>query len=197
MQKRRDFAVRQIQLIRDKILNSYLDTIEDSFQENHSRFKLINYGTGSGKTHQLFEAICQTIEKHPDVQTIGIYVAPLREHLSVPSQVKEKYLDIPVYKLNSREMKTTDKYLKLYKNWTPLILNNKDIWKIDLKKISREKLDEARQNIQGIPNTVTRLKFVQRFEFGDKKVQEKQTDKVRDDLISRIEKFLVLVVLII
>lgn len=65
MQEERNIAVGQLKLIRDQILNSYLNIIEKSFQENHSQFKLINYGTGSGKTHQLFEAMCQTIEKYP------------------------------------------------------------------------------------------------------------------------------------
>jgi hypothetical protein len=37
---------------RDQIINSYLTTIETSFRENISQLKLINYGTGSGKTYQ-------------------------------------------------------------------------------------------------------------------------------------------------
>jgi len=104
---------------RSKILNSYLTTIEDSFRENRPQLKLINYGTGSGKTHQLFQAICETIGRHLDVQVIGVYIAPLREHLQVPDKVAEKYPDIPVYTINSLEMKTTDEHIKLYKKWIP------------------------------------------------------------------------------
>lgn len=49
---------------RSKILDSYLTTIENSFRANRPQIKLINYGTGSGKTHQLFQAICETAERY-------------------------------------------------------------------------------------------------------------------------------------
>ena len=52
----------QLESIRDKILNSYLDIIEESFQKNSSQFKLINYGTGSGKTHQ-FRTYARSISR--------------------------------------------------------------------------------------------------------------------------------------
>ena len=194
MQKGKDIASQQLESIRDKILNSYLQPIEDSFQEQRSQLKLINYGTGSGKTHQLFEAICQTIQKYQEIQTIGIYVAPLREHLSVPTFVRDRYPDIPVYKINSLEMKTTDKYLNLYKKWIPSILKNKDIWQVDYKNISHEELDEVKQNLQQVPSIINQLRLIQGFDFGDKKTQEKQVQKVRNNLISSIEKFLVFLI---
>ncbi|WP_013322966.1 hypothetical protein [Gloeothece verrucosa] len=65
MQQPTDSPNQEPHLARSKIINSYLTTIEDSFLENRSQLKLINYGTGSGKTHQLFEAICKTIKEHP------------------------------------------------------------------------------------------------------------------------------------
>ena len=142
MQTRSDIGVEQLELIRDKILNSYLDTIEESFQNNYSQFKLINYGTGSGKTHQLFEAICQTIEKYPGIQTISIYVAPLREHLSFPNSIKDKYPHISFYTINSLEMKTTDQYIQLYKKWIPSILKNTKLWKKALQIYSTDKVEE-------------------------------------------------------
>lgn len=194
MQKGKDIASQQLELIRDKILNSYLQPIEDSFQEQRSQLKLINYGTGSGKTHQLFEAICQTIQKYQEIQTIGIYVAPLREHLSAPTFVRDRYPDIPVYKINSLEMKTTDRYLNLYKKWIPSILKNKDIWQVDYKKISHEELDKVKQNLQQVPSIINQLRLIQGFDFGDKKTQEKQVQKVRNNLISSIEKFLVFLI---
>ena len=194
MQKGKDFACQQLELIRDKILNSYLTTIEDSFREQRSQLKLTNYGTGSGKTHQLFQAICTTIQKYPEIQTIGIYVAPLREHLSVPAEVRNKYPDIPVYTINSLEMKTTDKHLDLYKKWIPSILKNKIIWKVDYKKISHQELDEVQQNLQQVPNIINRFKFIQGFDFGDKTTQDNQTKKLRNNLISSIEKFLVFLI---
>ncbi|MEM7581705.1 MAG: hypothetical protein AAF316_18085, partial [Cyanobacteria bacterium P01_A01_bin.80] len=194
MPEERDISAHQSESPYDKVLNSYLDTIEDSFRANHSQFKLINYGTGSGKTHQLFEAICQTIEKYPDIQTIGIYVAPLREHLSVPDKVSQKYPDIPIYKLNSLEMKTADEYLDLYKNWLPLILKNKNICQSNSKKFSRKKIDEAKQNLQQVPYKITRLKDVLRFDFGDEQIKDKQVIAARRDVVSQIEKFLVFLI---
>src|SRR5688572_1017502 len=91
---------------RSRIINSYLDTIQKGIRENRSQIKLVNYGTGSGKTHQLFQAICETIKKHPDIQIMGVYIAPLREHLQVPREIKEEkqYKDIPIYTINSLDM---------------------------------------------------------------------------------------------
>ena len=194
MQTRKDIGVEQLELIRDKILNSYLDVIEESFHNNHSQFKLINYGTGSGKTHQLFEAMCQTIKKYPNIQTISIYVAPLREHLSIPTSVKNRYSDIPVYTLNSIEMKTTEEYLQLYKKWIPLILKNKNIWQGNDNNITRKQIDETKKNIRSVPNIITQLKFIQGFEFEDEKIKKRQVDKLRNDLLNRIEKFLVFLI---
>lgn len=134
MDKQTNFLHQQLESSRCKIINSYLKTIEDSFRENRSQLKLINYGTGSGKTHQLFQAIYKTIEDHPNIQVIGIYVAPLREHLVVPDSVASQYPNIPVYKLNSLKMKTTDEYIKLYKKWIPSILKDKSFWKISDKE---------------------------------------------------------------
>lgn len=193
MQTRKNIGFEQLELIRDKILNSYLDVIEESFHNNHSQFKLINYGTGTGKTHQLFEAICQTIKKYPDIQTIGIYVAPLREHLSVPTSVKNRYSDIPIYTINSIEMKTAEEYLQLYKKWIPLILKDKDIWR-STQNITREQIDEAKRNILSVSKIITQLKFIQGFEFEDEKIKKKQVDKLKYDLIDRIEKFLVFLI---
>src|SRR5271169_922374 len=93
---------------RSKIINSYLATIDNSIRENRSQIKLINYGTGSGKTHQLFQAICETIKKYPDIQITGVYVAPMREHLQTPKLVARQYPEIPIYTIHSLEMKTTD-----------------------------------------------------------------------------------------
>ena len=82
---------------RSRIINSYLDTIQRGIQDNRSQIKLVNYGTGSGKTHQLFQAICETIKQYPDIQIVGVYVAPLREHLQVPERVGNQFPETPVY----------------------------------------------------------------------------------------------------
>ncbi|MDJ0600684.1 MAG: hypothetical protein QNJ37_17795 [Crocosphaera sp.] len=190
MQTRRYIDVGQLKLIRDKILNSYLDTIEESFQTNHSQFKLINYGTGSGKTHQLFEAICQTIEKYPDIQTIGIYVAPLREHLSVPSQVTKKYPNIPVYTINSLEMKTTDQYIQRYKKWIPSILKNTKLWKKDLKIYSRDKVAEYKKKFQTAKGIINRLEYIKNMGLGDEEYNKSETTKAKRELNNALESFL-------
>lgn len=188
--QRKNVASQQLELIRDKILNSYLTTIEDSFRENRSQFKLINYGTGSGKTHQLFEAICATIQKYRDIQVIGIYVAPLRKHLSVPTSVKNRYLDIPVYTINSVEMKTTDKYLERYKQWIPLILNNTKLWKKALQSSSNEKIGEYQQKLKTAKGVINRLEYIKRIGLGDEEYNKSETTKARRELNNLIESFL-------
>lgn len=120
--------LKALESTRSKILNSYLNTIEDSFRDNRSQLKLINYGTGSGKTHQLFQAIYQTIEKYSNIQIIGIYIAPLREHLQVPYSLISQHSDIPVYKLNSLGMRMADEYIEKYKLSINSILKDKKIW---------------------------------------------------------------------
>lgn len=175
---------------RSKILNSYLSTIEDCFRENRSRIKIINYGTGSGKTHQLFQAICETVEKHPDIQIIGVYVAPLREHLQTPYEVREQYPNISVYTINSLEMKTTDEHIKLYKKWIPSILKDKDLWVISAKEYPREKVEEARQSLSKVRNVISRLEYVKKADFGDDEFNKIETTKAIRDLNSLLEKFL-------
>lgn len=190
MQEERNIAVGQLELIRDKILNSYLNIIEKSFQENHSQFKLINYGTGSGKTHQLFEAICQMIEKYPDIQTIGIYVAPLREHLSVPSQVKDKYQNIPVYTINSLEMKTTDKYILLYKKWIPLILKNTKLWKQASKVSFKDKVEEHKQKLKTAKDVISRLDYIKTIGLGNEEYNKSEITRAKRELNNALESFL-------
>ena len=190
MQTRRYIDVEQLELIRNKILDSYLDTIEESYQNNCSQFKLINYGTGSGKTHQLFEAICQTIKKYPNVHSIGIYVAPLREHLSVPSQVKAKYPDVPVYTINSLEMKTTDRYIQLYKKWIPLILKNAKLWKKALKVYPGDKVEEYKQKLKITKGIISRLEYIKNVGLGDEEYNKFETTRAKQELNNTLESFL-------
>lgn len=173
-----------------QVLNSFLGTIEDSFQKNSSQLKLINYGTGSGKTHQLFQAIYQTIEKHPDRKIIGIYIAPLREHLSVPGLVKDQYPDIPVYKINSLEMKATGEYLNLYKKWIPLILKNKSLWQKSLKVSSDKKVQEFNDKLNTVQGLISRLEYIKRFGLVDKNNNESETNKAIRELNRSLESFL-------
>lgn len=173
-----------------EIINSYLKTIEKSFRDNRSEIKLINYGTGSGKTHQFFQSICETIQKHTNIQVVGVYVAPLRQHLEVPSLVSENYPEIPVYKINSLEMRTTDECIKLYKKWIPSILNNKNFWNISSKEISREKVDEVQKNLIKVKDVINRLEYIKKVGFGDDEFYKDQTKKAVRELNSLLENFL-------
>ncbi|MFN6539506.1 MAG: hypothetical protein RM021_024570 [Nostoc sp. EkiNYC01] len=190
MQKPKDSLNQQLESARSKILNSYLTTIEDSFRENRPQLKLINYGTGSGKTHQLFQAIYQTIQEHPNTQIIGIYVAPLREHLCVPTSVRSQYPDVPVYKLNSLEMKTTDEYIKLYRKWIPSILKSKKFWKIDPKVYPHEKVQESQQKLKTVEDVIRRLEYVKTVGFGNEEFNSSETTKAIRQLNNLLENFL-------
>ncbi len=190
MQKEQDFTDPQSKFIRDKILSSYLTTIKDSFQKQLPQLKLINYGTGSGKTHQLFEAICATIQKHQEIQTVGIYVAPLREHLSVPDKVRERYPDIPVYTINSLEMKMTDAYIGRYKQWIPLILENTKLWKKVSEVSSDEKANEYEQKLNKVKGVINRLEYFKTANLGDEELNKYETKKARQDLNNLLEGFL-------
>ena len=185
-----DFSSDQVESYRSKILDSYLTTIKDSFLENRSQLKLINYGTGSGKTHQLFQAIYTTIKENPNSQIIGVYVAPLREHLQIPDSVLRQYPDIPVYKRNSKKMKTTDEYVKLYKKWIPLILKDKKIWYIDSKVYPSEKVLENKQKLGRIEKVISRLEYIKKTGFGDDDFNKSETTKAIRELNSLIEGFL-------
>ncbi|XZO02073.1 MAG: hypothetical protein ACM65L_27055 [Microcoleus sp.] len=138
----------------------------------------------------MFEAIYKTIEEHKDIQIIGIYVAPLREHLSVPTSVVSKYPNIPVYKINSLEMKTTDEYLKLYKELISSILKNKNFWKIDKKICPDEKVQENRRNLEKVKDVIKRLEYVKSTGFGDEDFNKSETTKAIRELNNLIEKFL-------
>ena len=183
---------KQLKSAHSKILNSYLTTIEESFQENRPQLKLINYGTGSGKTYQLFEAIYQTIQQHREIQTIGIYVAPLREHLSVPNRLKNQYPDIPVYTINSLEMKRADKFLKSYQEWIPVILKDQELWTQISKNSSQEKAQKKQENLEKVKELINRLKYIKEFDLGDDDFKESEIKEIGQKINKAIEDFLYL-----
>jgi hypothetical protein len=162
---------------RGQIIESYLTTIEDSFLENRSQLKLINYGTGSGKTHQLFAAICQTIQTHPDSCIIGIYIAPLREHLQVPDSIRKKYQNIPIYTLHSLEMRMTEAYLENYKKWI------KDIIKGDFP-------EEIKEDLQKSLGKIDHLKYLEKSDFLPEKEKDNQIKRIRQDIDNSLSRFL-------
>jgi hypothetical protein len=190
MQKPNNWVSQPLESVRCQILNSYLTTIEESFQTNRSQLKLINYGTGSGKTHQLFKALFQTIKNYPDIQIVGIYIAPLTAHLSVPISVQSQYLDIPVYKLNSLEMKTTDESIKFYKQCIPSILNNKSLWEKARKVSYQEKVEDSQQNLKAVQGVISRLEYFKNIYFGDKDFKEYEILKARREINKLFESFL-------
>src|SRR5215216_1985990 len=171
---------------RSKIIDSYLTPINDSFQRKCAQIKLVNYGTGSGKTHQLFQAIYETIRNYRDLQIIGVYVAPLREHLQVPPEVREPYREIPTYKLHSLEMKTTDELLSNYKKWVPAILKNKDIWRKKDKKYSSEEIQENKNVLARVIGTINQIEYLKKANFGNKETN----DKLLQDAIRHFDKLM-------
>lgn len=179
---------------RTRIINSYLETIDNGIRENRPQIKLVNYGTGSGKTHQLFQAICKTINKYPDMQIIGVYIAPLREHLQVPTLIESQYPEIPIYPINSLEMKTTEDSVKAYKKWIPAILTNKGFWKKSAKNDSWEKDQEARQNLGNAKKVISRLEYIKKSDFGDHEFKRVEITDAMRDLNNFIESFLEFVV---
>ncbi len=175
---------------RSKILNAYSQTIENSFLQKRSQLKLINFGTGSGKTYQLFRAICSAIEKHPQVQIVGVYVAPLREHLQVPVDVQKQYPSIPIYKINSLEMKISDQNISHYKSWIPSILNSKELWNTKSKNFNLGRREDNRKILSHILNVIKRLEFIRGTNFGDEDYSRIQIQKAVNEVNNDIEKFL-------
>ena len=132
---------------RSKITNIYLSTIQESLTGNHPAIKLINFGTGSGKTYQFFQSVFQTIRDNPDIQVIGLYVAPLREHLNIPPTLKMDYQDIPAFIIYSQDWKTSEEFLKKYPHWIRAIRKNQKVWSSLTKAIGQEKANEAGGNL--------------------------------------------------
>ena len=175
---------------RHKIFDSYHATIKKSFQTNRSQIKLVNFGTGSGKTHMLFQSIYDAIQAYSDTQIIGVYVAPLREHLQIPPSVMEQYPNIPAYKAHSLEMKTSDDNMELYKKLIPLLLKNRDFWKNSSKCHSHEKVQENQQNLSKVRSVIHRIEYLKSADFGDAELSQIQTTKAIRELNNFIEKFL-------
>ena len=174
--------------LRDKILSSYQTTIEESFQENRSQIKLINFGTGLGKTYALFKAMYEAIKTYPTIQIIGVYVAPLREHLKVPGDLAKQYNDIPAYKIYSlAELKETETLLPSYKKWISSIQKNGRLWSIVAKESSRDSVQENKQRLekaQFIISTIENSKGIIDAEF------EKYRENKKQELQNLLEKFL-------
>lgn len=176
---------------RDEIIQTYLSTIEASFQQKKPQIKLINYGTGSGKTHQLFQAICQTIQSHTntDTQVIGVYVAPLREHLK--SDVEAEYPNIPFYVLYSQQQKVLAEFLQNYKKWIPAIRADKTLWNRLIKATSKEAGDKAHNNLGRVREVIKDFETLSRTSFtGKEELVKKQLESFQYEITNKLEEFL-------
>lgn len=171
------------------ILDSYLTTIDASFQENRSRLKVVNYGTGSGKSYEFFRAAYKTIAEHLNVRIIAFYVAPLREHLTIDPVLKSQYPKIPALTVHSREMKTTDEYLKSYTSWIQKILDNKQLWQTRTKELV-EKIQEQRQRLNQAPAIINQIEYFKRVSYIEEAAREKWIEQAVNDLCRLIETFL-------
>ncbi|MEG3436984.1 hypothetical protein V0288_07610 [Pannus brasiliensis CCIBt3594] len=181
---------QSLEITREKIIESYLTTINDSFRENRPQLKLVNYGTGSGKTHQLFKAICQSIEEHPDTQIIGIYIAPLRAHLEIPTSVKNQYPNVPVYTLNSSAMRMEEENIEKYRKWIPSIVKNNNLWQTTLKGNSQEKVQELQNGLKKSLDRIKNLEYIRIIDFLDQKSKKDQSDTLKKEIERDLEKFL-------
>ncbi len=174
---------------RDNIFDSYYETIKKSFEENRSQIKLINFGTGTGKTHMLFQSVYEVIKKYPEFQIIGIYVAPLREHLNISSSFKDKYPEVPVYTIKSIEMKTAHDHLNSYKKWIPSIRRDKEVWK-NIPNQYSEKVQENQKNLDKVGSIINRIEFLKKMDLGDEKLTQDQINYAEREVNNLIEKFL-------
>lgn len=177
---------------RSKILESYQLTIENCFQKNSPQIKLINYGTGSGKTHMLFEAICNTINTYKNTHIIGIYIAPMREHLKIPDEIREdeKYKDIPMYTINSLDMKMTDENLKSYKELLSVIIKDKNVWDNKSKEYSSDEVNEIKKKTEVAKKVISQIEYIRPLSLGDNEVYKKLLERAKQELDDLIEGFL-------
>ncbi len=183
--------------IRSKVLNSYTETIQSSFQDKRPQIKLINYGTGSGKTYQFFHGMDRMINKHSDTHIIGVYVAPLREHLQTPKEL-EKLLS---YRISSLEMKMTNELVKKYRGWIGNILKNTGFWKIDYKKYPKkeqqdifERKEKAQKSLNVAKGIINRLEIISKMDIGDEDFKSNLIKTANRDLNNCLENFLMFLI---
>lgn len=175
---------------RSKITNIYLSTIQESLTGNHPAIKLINFGTGSGKTHQFFQSIFQTIRDNPEIQVIGLYVAPLREHLNVPTTLILEYQNIPAYTIYSQDWKTSEEFLKKYPQWIQSIRKNQKIWSSLTKAIGQEKTNEASANLSKALGAISDYELLKKFSASGSDTLKTKLLQAQYDITGSIEKFL-------
>lgn len=175
---------------RNKIIDIYLETIRDSLLRSHTAIKLVNFGTGSGKTHQFFQAVIKAIRDNSDIQIIGLYVAPLRENLSVPPSIKNENPDIPLYILYSQDWKTTDEFLKKYSRWIPAILRNQKLWGQLKKSAGQPKAEDARAVLSKATAAMRVYEVIKQFGTSDNEALKARILQAQRDITGSLDKFL-------
>jgi hypothetical protein len=175
---------------RDNIIRIYLSTIQESFISNHPAIKLINFGTGSGKTYQFFQSVFQTIRDHPGIQVIGLYVAPLREHLRVPTELINHNPDKPAYILYSQDWKTSDEFLKKYTRWIQSLRKNQKLWSGLSKAVGQDKTNEASMNLSKALSAISDYELLQRFSVSGSDTLKPKLLQAQYEITGSLEKFL-------
>ena len=132
----------------------------------------------------------EAIESYPTLHIIGIYVAPLREHLQAPSQLVQQYNEIPAYPIHSHEMKMTEPLLQSYKQWLPEIRQNANFWEMIASKFSKEKIAEQQQILGKARKVIKRIELFKSVDLGDEKIRRDQITRAVYELEGLIEQFL-------
>lgn len=175
---------------RNKIVDIYLETIRESLIHSYPAIKLVNFGTGSGKTHQFFQAVIKAIRDNSGIQIIGLYVAPLRENLSVPPSIANENPDIPLYILYSEDWKTADEFLKKYSCWIPAIRKNQKLWSLLTKNAGQARAGEAGAVLSKATAAISDYELIKRFGASDNDALKARLLQTQRDITSSLDKFL-------
>jgi len=175
---------------RSKIVDIYLETINGSFENSRPAIKLVNFGTGSGKTHQFFQAVIQSIRDNPEIQIIGLYIAPLRENLTVPPPITNENPDIPLYILYSEDWKTTEQFLKRYNHWLPTIRKNHKLWSELTKAAGQIKAAEAGAVLSKAMTAISDYELILRFSTSVNDALKARLLQTQRDITGSLDKFL-------
>ncbi|MFZ6027285.1 MAG: DEAD/DEAH box helicase family protein [Chloroflexota bacterium] len=175
---------------RNKIIDIYLEAIRKSLDNSHPAIKLVNFGTGSGKTHQFFQAVIKAIQDNPGVQIIGLYVAPLRENLTVPPSITSKNPGTSLYILYSEEWKTSDEFLKKYNCWIPAIRANQKLWGQLKKNAGEPKAGEAGTVLAKAKVAISDYELIKRLGASDNDALKAKLLQAQRDITGSLDKFL-------
>lgn len=176
--------------LRAEIAESYSQHIESSIQLNIPQLKLINFGTGSGKSFQFFHTVYETFKLYPNLHTIAVYIAPLREHLDVPEKLMAANPDIPVYTLYSVESKFSDEHLLKYDSWFGIMLGNQSFWDSLKRLYLEETFDTLKHPLKLTKNFIRQLNYLKNSQITDEDFLKSEREKITRNINTNIEEFL-------